>query len=124
LNGNQSYALQPFWVGRDIFFHQPAIHRMANSRRQWLVSHTVDHQSDGGAENDSDVDAFLVHIRQSFSCVRHAGTASLDMVGKHGATIGASAPAPASRQASFDHQVGISGTVGHTIGCQMSVFFR
>ena len=35
---------------------------------------------------------------------------------------GASAPAPASRQAALDHQVGVSGTVGHAIGCQMGVF--
>ena len=97
---------------------------MANRRCQGLVSHTVDHQCDGGAENDGDVDPFFVHIGQSLSCVRHAGAASLDVIGKHGAAIGASAPAPASRQAALDHQVGVTGTVGNTIGRQMGVFFR
>ena len=97
---------------------------MAHRGGQGFVGHAVDHERDRGAEDDRDVDTFFVHVGQALERIGHAGTAAFDMRREHFAAIRTAAPAASRGEPAFDQQVRIAGTVGHTIGRQMSKLFR
>ncbi len=72
LAGNQADALEPLAVGRQVLLHQPAVHGVADGAGQTLILEPVHGEGDGRAEDDSHVDALLVHVHQALLGLAHA----------------------------------------------------